>query len=133
MNEQSPRSVVYFGQNAVDLFSTCLSSFLQEDATGKSYVVERDNGLRMIGLGMCLLEDIFYLISNSKNISELDQYEVIVIDSGNSHGDSWIAMFYPRQCVMAFVDQTVLREKFHSERAITAPHFPVLKSMYNNV
>lgn len=32
-------------------------------------------------------------------------YEMVVIDSGNSHGDSWIATFYPKQMSMPFVDE----------------------------
>jgi hypothetical protein len=39
-----------------------------------------------------------------------NHYEMIVIDSGNSHGDSWIATFYPKQMVLSFVDEHVNQE-----------------------
>jgi hypothetical protein len=46
---------------------------------------------------------------------------MIVVDSGNSSGDSWIATFYPRQRVMTFVDQLMaLHSRPHGAPAALA-------------
>ena len=113
MSENLQNAAVHFGQEAIARFGSCLNSYFQDDATGKAYVIYRSGrtDLGMSGMTMCRTESIAQAISDTERIGELDQYEMIVVDSGNSHGDSWIATFYPRQCVMTFVNKLALQER----------------------
>jgi len=91
------------GKDAVQEFLNCLNSFFQDDATGKAYVVTRgvNMGLNMVPLTGGTIEEI--ALDAQKDASLLTDYEMIVIDSGNSHGDSWKAIFHPNQLVLNFV------------------------------
>lgn len=111
MPESKPSAAVYSGQEAIDRFGTCLNSYMQDDSTGKAYVVYRGGTteLRMAGMTLCRTEDMANALQNEERIGELDQYEMLVVDSGNSSGDSWVATFYPRQRAMTFVDQLAIR------------------------
>lgn len=111
MTENKTAGAIYFGQEAIDRFGTCLGSYLQDDATGKAYIVYRGDftELRMAGMTLARTEEMAKALQNEKRIGELDQYEMLVVDSGNSSGDSWVATFYPKQRAMTFVDQLARR------------------------
>ncbi len=96
------------GEEARREFATCINSFLQDDATGKAYGVRRDNQryLQMVPFAGCGFQSI--VEDFETDVERLNCYETIVIDSGNAHGDSWIATFYPKQMVLTFVDQTAV-------------------------
>lgn len=113
MNETRPGATLHFGKDAIEQFRNCLNSFFEDDATGKLYGAYRaeHSELRMVGMTMCRSEAIAELISDPERIGELDQYQMLVLDSGNSHGDSWIATFYPRQCMMTLIDQRALEKQ----------------------
>lgn len=126
MINAQPGALVHFGQDAINRFLACMNSFLLDDATGKSYVIYRDNEsyLQMCGLTMCRAEAVADALFNTEHIIELDMYEMIVIDSGNSHGDSWIATFYPKLCVMTFVDQLTSYKKQRQNMSFTGANEP---------
>lgn len=96
-------ATVFGGKEAVQQFLNCLNSFFQDDATGTAYAVTRNAelGLDMVPLTGCAIEDI--ALDAQKDVSLLTDYNMIVIDSGNSHGDSWKAIFHPNQVVFNFV------------------------------
>jgi hypothetical protein len=123
MSDSKQGVTVHVGKDAIERFLACLHSYFDDDATGKAYVVHRCSfsEMRMAGMTMCRTEAIAFALSNPESIAELDQYEMIVIDSGNSSGDSWIATFYPRQRVMTFVDQMMaLHSRAHGAPAALA-------------
>jgi hypothetical protein len=93
------------GEEARQAFATCINSFLQDDATGKAYGVRRDSQqiLKMVPFAGCGFQSIVEDFQD--DVAKLQCYEMIVIDSGNSHGDSWIATFYPKQMSLSFVDE----------------------------
>jgi hypothetical protein len=99
----------YVDAQALAQFSVCLNSFSKNDATGNSYCIWRDGDadLKMSRLNRWSSQHIADELTHG---SSLDKYEMLVIDSGNSHGDAWIATFYPKQCVMTYVDQMALYE-----------------------
>lgn len=93
----------YMGEEARQQFLVCLNSFLQDDATGQAYAVKRNEDLRleMVALAGCAIEGIALHAQN--DVDRLKSYSMIIIDSGNSHGDSWKAIFHPAECVLNFV------------------------------
>lgn len=95
---------MYHGDDARKFFFACFNSFTQDDATGKAYVVRRNaqRQLEMLPLTGCALEGVAIDLHN--NEGNLSDCEMIVIDSGNSHGDSWIATYYPQQGALTFID-----------------------------
>lgn len=101
------RTKVYIGKEAVEQFLISLNSFFQDDATGNSYGVRRnrDTTLDMMPFTGCGIEDV--ALDVQKDVSRLAGYEMIVIDSGNSHGDAWKAVFYPRQQVLSVVREDI--------------------------
>lgn len=107
-NHENISEKVYLGNESVNFFLSCLNSFFDEDSTGKCYVISRDEGtnLNLTGLTGCATEFVADCLSNENLFSRLNIYEMIVIDSGNKHGDSWIATYYPKQMLTTFVDQT---------------------------
>ena len=112
MSENRPGALVHFGQDAIDRMLCCFNSYMQDDALGNAYCVRRGlkRDLRMFEMTTHRREEIVAALFSPARFSELESYEMIVIDSGNVHGDSWIATFYPRQRVMTFVDQTFRHE-----------------------
>jgi len=105
------KSVTYCGHEAVKRFAVCLNSLMQNDATGGAYAIVRneDTSLSMVPFTGCGIEGVFQDLAN--NVDRLHEYQMIVIDSGNSHGDSWIATFHPKQMVMSFVDEHLSKDK----------------------
>ena len=93
------------GEEARKQFASCINSFLQDDSTGKAYGVRRDSQklLQMVSFAGCGFQSIVEDFHD--DVAKLHCYEMIVIDSGNSHGDSWIATFYPKQMSLSFVDE----------------------------
>jgi len=93
----------YEGAPALQKFLHCLNSFFQDDATGKAYAVQRTVALdlTMGPLTGCALETIAQ--DAQEDPSRLLDYAMIVIDSGNRHGDSWKAIFHPKQLILNFI------------------------------
>lgn len=95
---------IFSGQAAIERFAACLDSFFQDDAVGKSYGIKREDGsrlLKMTPFAGCGIEDV--ALDVQQDVRLLHEYEMIVVDSGNSHGDSWKAVFYPKEQVLSFI------------------------------
>jgi hypothetical protein len=95
----------YYGKEAVARFWTCINSYLQDDATGSVYGVWRDLKSDLVMAEMSQFRFQAIVQNFGKEMERLKDYEMIVIDSGNTSGDSWVATFYPRQIVCTFVNQ----------------------------
>lgn len=100
----------YQGKEAQSRFAACVNSFFQDDAIGNAYCVTRNENkdLVMTRFTGCGFEGV--VLDFEADIERLHRYEMIVIDSGNAHGDSWIATFYPKQMILSFVDEYVDQE-----------------------
>lgn len=105
LSRPSPVAEIFRDAKALEQLGICLNCFFQDDATGKAYVIERSEltQLFMIGLTGCAIQGIADDLNADPD--RLSRYEMIVIDSGNSHGDSWIATYHPKQQVLTFVDE----------------------------
>ena len=71
----------------------CVNAMSQDDAVGQTLVYERDKGklhMRHIAT-LDLLE------------TDIDRYEMVMFDSGNTNGDRWKHVFFPRQHTHCFV------------------------------
>ena len=98
----TPASNVVTGDRVVQEFMTTLYSALQEDATGAVYTVARsqDSFMTMVRLSV---EEATELAEKAQISPEcLNAFELIMIDSGNCHGDSWKATLFPRENVFCF-------------------------------
>jgi hypothetical protein len=71
-----------------------------EDAVGQCLVFVRDTNWRN-GHKLAMKEEY-------PDLDNLDQYEMILFDGGNIHGDLWKHVFYPRQKKHFYVDENQL-------------------------
>jgi hypothetical protein len=101
---EPPVAASYAGKEARKRFLNCLNSFFDEDATGNAYAIMRRENLQLEMLPMtgCALDGAAHDVETDQ-VSRLEVYEMIVVDSGNKHGDSWKAIFHPRQSILHFV------------------------------
>ena len=73
----------------------CINSMSQDDATGQTLVFERMSGeLKMRAIHCTYLLD-----------ANINDYEMVVFDGGNTSGDAWKHIFFPRQREHYFVYQ----------------------------
>ncbi|MBV6791569.1 uridylate kinase [Xanthomonas campestris pv. clerodendri] len=71
----------------------CIHAMSQDDAIGQSLGFERMRGtlhMRQIGIADLVQTDI-------------DRYDMVVFDGGNTSGDRWKHVFFPRQRMHCFV------------------------------
>jgi hypothetical protein len=74
----------------------CINAMCQDDAIGQTLVIERDKGkLHMRHVATLDLVD-----------ADIDRYEMVVFDGGNTSGDTWKHVFFPRQREHYFVYET---------------------------
>lgn len=71
----------------------CINSMSQDDATGQTLVFERMSG----ELKMRAIHSTYLLDAN------INDYEMVVFDGGNTSGDAWKHIFFPRQREHYFV------------------------------
>ena len=73
----------------------CVNAMSQDDAIGQILVFERTHGtLHMRHIAGADLVD-----------TDIDDYEMVVFDGGNTGGDTWKHVFFPRQREHYFVYQ----------------------------
>ncbi|AID83406.1 MULTISPECIES: hypothetical protein [Pseudomonadota] len=73
----------------------CVNAMGQDDAIGQILVFERLSGtLHMRHIASADLAD-----------TDIDAYEMVVFDGGNTGGDTWKHVFFPRQREHYFVYQ----------------------------
>ncbi|QLF92071.1 uridylate kinase [Pseudomonas sp. ABC1] len=71
----------------------CINSMCQDDATGQTLVFERiRGGLEMREIHCTYLIDV-----------DINDYEMVIFDGGNTSGDAWKHIFLPRQRQHYFV------------------------------
>ncbi len=71
----------------------CVNAMSQDDAIGQILVFERDKGaLHMRHVAIHDLVD-----------TDIDCYEMVVFDGGNTSGCCWKHLFFPRQRMHCFV------------------------------
>lgn len=74
-------------------FGACINAMSQDDAVGQTLVLQRhDAELRMHEIAPLSLLD-----------TDIDHYEMILFDGGNSHGDRWKHVFFPALQAHCFV------------------------------
>ena len=101
LSTESGNVELHQGKKAFDEFNNLLSRHWEEDSTGHVYKIYRvDSRLEMIGLAGCAQEKLFLDIRDNE-IS--DDLETVIIDSGNSSGDSWKATLHVKTKTMLFV------------------------------
>lgn len=90
------------GEDALAFFMQSANSFFQDDATGDAYAIKHGAlGLEMVVLSQ---DDLYNILTAAQNDpTQLSKYSMILIDSGNVHGDSWKAIYHPAQEVFHFV------------------------------
>lgn len=90
------------GEDAFVFFRQSANAFFQDDATGNAYAIKHGAlGLEMVVLSQ---DDLYHILIDAQNDpARLSEYSMILIDSGNVHGDSWKAIYHPAQEVFHFV------------------------------
>ncbi|MFJ5483763.1 uridylate kinase [Pectobacterium actinidiae] len=74
-------------------FGVCINAMSHDDATGRTLVFDRCHGcLRMREVEALSLAD-----------EDVQAYEMVLFDGGNTHGDRWKHVFFPRQRVHHFI------------------------------
>lgn len=72
---------------------TCINAMSQDDAVGQTLVFDRYHG----GLRMRPIEALSLLDA------DIQAYEMVLFDGGNTHGDRWKHVFFPAQRVHHFL------------------------------
>lgn len=103
-------AATYHGPAALERFWHCVNSFMQDDAIGGIQELVRDENYNLVLRDICdVVDGRFGLDAVQKS---LEQAEMIIIDSGNVHGDSWVSTFHPKQLVLSFVtDKSQMEQK----------------------
>ncbi len=77
------------------LFGSCINAMNQDDSLGETLVIFReDQRLHMRQVDHLELA-----------VADLDRYEMILFDGGNTSGDLWKHVFFPRQRPHFFVHE----------------------------
>lgn len=82
------------GDHARDLFMVCLNSAMQDDATGSIYGIKTGDEGTAPAIDGLNPENL-----TSWELPDFCRYDMIVIDSGNTHADSWKCTLYPKSAV----------------------------------
>lgn len=94
MNHSNLRSLSAFETD----IAYCIDSMLQDDARGEIVGLYRNQAkLEMVKINP---EDI--------DVRNLEQYELLIFDGGNSHGDCWKEIFHIQQQQHLFIDENPL-------------------------
>ena len=79
----------------------CINCMLQDDARGGTMAFVREDGR--------LTPKV--ISADAIDLDNLQQYEMILFDGGNSAGDTWKHTFFPKQLKNHFVDENPLPRK----------------------
>ena len=88
------------GEQAYSKFQNCINSFYQDDSTGtiKAYKRKFSEPI-LIDFDPSINFSVQYLIDIS--------VELVIIDSGNIHGDSWKYIFHPLTLTGIFLHENI--------------------------
>ena len=96
---------LWHGLKAVEKFCALVARFGEEDATGGAFgFVRKDGRLKQRLLGFVDLKNL--LDANKVYGQSFAGFEYILIDSGNSSGDSWKAFYFPRLKTLHVVSES---------------------------
>lgn len=84
-------------QDFEDQLRACVNAMCQDDAIGQTLVFKRDRG--KLHTRYIATHDAMLTLMDSN----IDRYEMLVFDGGNTSGDSWKHVFFPRQRTHCFV------------------------------
>ncbi|HCL4203453.1 uridylate kinase [Halopseudomonas pelagia] len=84
-------------QDFKDQLGACVNAMCQDDATGQTLVFERDKG--KLHMRYIVTHDAMLTLMDT----DIDRYEMLVFDGGNTSGDSWKHVFFPGQRTHCFV------------------------------
>lgn len=98
-------SEVLQGMKAIEYFCLLVARFGEEDATGEAFgFVRKDGRLKQRLLGFV---DLKNLLDGKKVYGQaFAGFEYLLIDSGNSAGDSWKAFYFPRMKTLHVVSES---------------------------
>ena len=106
MNKQHKhKATSYRGAAAIGQFAIFLQSFGQGDATGNAYGVIRNEDRHLVMRP--LSNDEISSFASEASEAHINNFEMIVIDSGNTAGDSWKATLHPKEELLTYVDENV--------------------------
>ena len=80
-----------------------IDCMLQEDATGETVVFVRE-GVQLVSKKVA---------ADSIDLDQIQQYEMILFDGGNIHGDQWKHFYFPKQLKQFFLNETPPRPVEH--------------------
>lgn len=103
LKSELQRSSIYTGSEALEELTRCASRFWDEDSTGEMLLLKRGLNpprLESVSLAGCAQESVYNDILANK-CEAID--ELLIIDSGNSSGDSWKAIFHIQERVLVFI------------------------------
>lgn len=99
------RSFTAEGQLAFFEFARYFSAFQDEEAVGNAYAFTRDAATSLFQLHELkgeLLDQVKAALAANDPVA-LEKFSMLVIDSGNKHGDLWKLVYHPRERVSTFV------------------------------
>lgn len=94
ISSQTPKT--FNDEEALSQFHLALAYLSNEDATGQAYAIHRVRGnLEMLSLD----HDTQVNLLDAKTFNDISliDCDYILIDSGNTHGDSWKGFFFPKE------------------------------------
>lgn len=68
-------------------FAACINAMSQDDAIGQILVLERTSGALLMR----------HIAASELTDSVTDHFEMVIFDGGNTRGDKWKHVFFPRQ------------------------------------
>lgn len=102
------------------------NSMQQDDAMGETLVFKRENAsLRVRTISA---DELDY-----SSLEDLQQYEMIVFDGGNRHGDQWKHVFFPAQMRSHFVREDLEHNELEDYSAASEAWRRALRADYTHL
>lgn len=102
------------------------NSMQQDDAMGETLVFKRENAsLRVRTISADELD--------CSSLEDLQQYEMIVFDGGNRHGDQWKHVFFPAQMRSHFVREDLEHNELEDYSAASEAWRRALRADYTHL
>ena len=96
-NRSAAQARIHPGRESFELqLATACNAMSQDDATGHVYGFFRSGSLVMKEIA-----DLEWLLEGG-----YEQYELILFDGGNTHGDSWKHFFQPLVLAESFISES---------------------------
>ena len=93
-----PFNHVYYGKE--DKLNTYIDRMFDDDAAGEVLLIKRENG-------QATMKAIVPLLYNREEMNrEIEEAEIIIVDGGNSAGDSWKYIYHRKAEEGIFIVET---------------------------